>query len=163
MDPKLINNIRSILNITNIKNQLEEFMASRDISPDSLVYPPTLRGIQEISDKIEVIPSMKELNPTDGNFQVTWNIFVYGTNRRPLGSTCHESISELELTEPSEYALKNSVCETTWKDIIKFIVETMQKYDDDPTMTPAGQPSVQASKMPSSNYYEANKSVGRQV
>jgi len=167
MDPKLINNIRHILDISNIKNQINEFIKTNEIATESLLYPPSLSNLLVISDKIELVPFMEELDPSGGNFRAGWNLFVFGTNRKFLGYTTHQTIDELQQSEPSEYSMQNSLCETTWGEVIDFIVETMQKYEDGPTsLSDAGPdaPQAYAAKMPISNaYYERNKSVGKQI
>jgi len=165
MDPKLVNNIRNVLSIVTIKKQLSEYLGSKNINPSTMVYPPLIQDIQcipEISNRIELIPHMEELDPASGNIKVGWNLFVLGTNRLELGYTIHESFSDLKQPEPSKKGMENSLCYTTGEEILNFITKTLQKYDEDHVSLGNGEPQTYGSKMPASNtFYQKNKSVGR--
>lgn len=170
MDPKLINNIRSILDIMSIKKQLTEYLTSKGIDPGTTVYPPLLQDIQSIGDvsnRIELIPFMEEIDPASGYIRVGWNLFVLGTNKKFLGYTNHKSLNDLNQLEPTEQSKQESLCYTVGKDIIDFIIGTLQKYDDDYTSlgpTNSDAPQTYASKMPVSNaYYQKNKSIGKSI
>lgn len=170
MDPKLLNNIRNILGIVAIKKVLSEYMENKQINPGTLVYPPMIQDLQcipEISNRVELVPFMEELDPASGYIKVGWNLFVLGTNRKFLGYTVHESLEDLQQPEPSKQSKEHSLCYTTGEEVLDFIVETLQKYNEDhislgPMKSEA--PQVYGAKMPISNaYYERNKSVGRQI
>jgi hypothetical protein len=169
MDPKLLNNIRNILGIVTVKKQLNEYLENKEIHPNALIYPPLLQdipdSIPEIANKVEIIPFMEELDPTSGFVKVGWNMFVMGTNRKFLGYTVHESLNDLQRSTPTKKNLEHSLCYATGDDVVSFIVETLQKYNEDNVALGPMQfksPQTYGSKMPVSNaYYEKNKSVGR--
>lgn len=170
MDPKLLNNIRNILGISSIRKQLSEYLTSKDINPNTLVYPPLIQDIgsvPEISDRIELVPFMEELDPMSGFIKVGWNLFVLGTNRKFLGYTVHESLEDLKRSEPSKQSREHSLCYASGNEVLNFIIKTLQKYNKNhislgPIKTEA--PQTYSSKMPVSNsYYEKNKAVGRSI
>jgi len=168
MDPKLLNNIRNILGIVAIKKNLTEYLERKEISPDSLVYPPLIQDVQtipEISNRVELIPYMEELDPTSGFIKVGWNLFVLGTNRKFMGYTVHESLEDLKQPQATKKSKERSLCYTTGKEVLEFIIDTLQKYNEDHvSLGPmkAQSPQVYGAKMPISNaYYERNKSVGK--
>jgi len=168
MDPKLLNNIRNILSIVAIKKQLAEYLENKQIMSETLVYPPLIQDLQtipEISNRVELIPFMEELDPTSGFIKVGWNLFVLGTNRKFLGYTVHQSLEDLKQPEPTKESRENSLCYTTGGEVLDFIIETIQKYNEDHISVGPMKfesPQVYGAKMPISNaYYERNKSVGR--
>lgn len=105
MDPKLLNNIRNILGISSIRKQLSEYLISKNIDSNTLIYPPLIQDIgsvSEISGRVELVPFMEELDPMSGFIKVGWNLFVLGTNRKFLGYTVHESLEDLKRSEPRD-------------------------------------------------------------
>ena len=168
MDPKLLNNIRNILGIVAIKKNISEYLEHKEIKPGAFVYPPSIQDIQtipEISNRVELVPFMEELDPASGFVKVGWNLFVLGTNRKFLGYTVHESLDDLNRPEPTKKSMEQSLCYATGIEVLNFIIETLQKYNEDHiSLGPmkAEAPQVYGSKMPVSNaYYERNKSIGR--
>ena len=123
--------------------------------------------IPEISNKVELTPFMEELDPTTGFVKIGWNLFVMGTNRKFLGYTVHESLEDLQQPGDSKKAQESSLRYTTPNELVDFIVETIQKYDDDhvalgPMKFPT--PQVYGAKMPIANtYYEKNKMQGSRI
>lgn len=170
MDPKLLNNIRNILGISSIRKQLSEYLISKNIDSNTLIYPPLIQDIgsvSEISGRVELVPFMEELDPMSGFIKVGWNLFVLGTNRKFLGYTVHESLEDLKRSEPSKQSKEHSLCYVSGGEILDFIIKTLQKYNENhislgPIKTEA--PQTYGSKMPVSNsYYEKNKAVGRSI
>jgi len=169
MNPKLINDIRNVLRIVMVRKQLNEYLEKKEINSGDLIYPPAIQDLQEsipdISNRVEITPFMEEMDPTTGAIKIGWNLFVLGINRKFLGYTVHESLDELKRPSPSKKALENSLCYTTGEDVVGFIVETLQKYDDEHISLGSikfNAPQVYAAKLPIANgYYEKNKSVGR--
>lgn len=164
MDPNLLNNIKDILSVVNVKNQIKDYINGKDVSLGSVIYPPSVKDIEDICNKIEVIPSMNEMDPSSGCFTVDWNLFIYGTQRLYLGTTSHESINELDHPEPTEFSLKNSKCEQTWDDLLNFVVDRLQKYADADTISYKPTAKQPVGGLPTYNpNYEMNKSVGKQI
>jgi hypothetical protein len=171
MNPKLLNSIRNILGIASVRKQLCEYLEKKEMNERSVVYPPSIQDIQEnipdISNRVEIVPFMEELDPTSGFVKVGWNLFVFGTNRKFLGYTIHESIDELKMAVPNKKAAEHSLCYTTGGELIEFIIDTLRKYNEDQIVLGPmkfKQPQVYAAKMPVSNaYYERNKMVGRAI
>jgi hypothetical protein len=170
MNPKLLNSIRKIINVSALKAQLIDYFSSKDIEADMLLYPPSIQDIQECmlnaDDNIEVTPFMETLDPRTGLVKLGWNLFVMGTNRKFLGYTTHASLSELKNSADTKHAMESSVRHTTANDVIDFIIETLNKYDDDTSTGPIKNetPQAYASKMPVANtFYDKNKSVGKMI
>jgi len=164
MDPKLMNNIRDILSVISVKKQIKDYVESKDVSLGAIVYPPSVKDIINVCDKIEVIPTMNKMDPSTGCFVVDWNMFVYGTHRMDLGTTSHKSINELEHPEPTEYSMQNSKCKQTWGDVIDFIIDKLQKYVESDTITCPTVATKPSGYIPSHNpNYVMNKSVGKHV
>lgn len=171
MDPKLLNNVRMILGLTVIKQQLNEYFENKQINMESLLYPPIIQDMNEsvpdISNKVELTPFMEELDPTSGYVKVGWNLFVMGTNRKFLGYTVHESLEDLKQPSDGKKAMETSLRYATPNDIVEFIVETIQEYDPEHiSIGPMkfSEPQVYSAKMPVANtYYEKNKLTGDKI
>jgi hypothetical protein len=168
MDPNLLNNIRKLLDTTAVKKQLSEYFDSKETPIDSLVYPPILQDIGEsipdIASRIELSPFVEELDPRTGMVKVGWNLFVMGTERKFLGYTVHEDLNDINSPYDSPEALRTSLRYATPNEIIKFVIDTISKYEDHVTLGPVKFPAPQAltAKLPVANtYYEKNKSIGK--
>lgn len=168
MNPKLLNNLRNILGIASVRQQLDEYFENKNIDEKSMIYPPSIQdinSINEIANKVEVIPFMEELDPTSGNIKVGWNLFVLGTNRKFLGYSVHDSFNDIKESEIK--SMDNVLSYATGEEIKNFIVETLQKYNEDQVFIGNMEydpPQTNVAKMPiANNFYEQNKSVGKHV
>lgn len=149
---------------------LKEYMEQRGYdNMNLLVYPPAVHDIAMQPDtfkKVELIPFPEETDPTSNSVTVGWNLFVLGTNRLYLGSTTHNSLSDLQgggITEGAEVNL-----EKTAGEVIDFIVRTLdthrdgfRRYSMDAGSAQPGVPMNKPRIGPSASggYYERNKIV----
>ena len=149
MNPSLLNNIRRILETTTIRTQLNDYFETHQIPMDSLLYPPMLQDIAEIipelAGRVEVVPHIDELDPTNGFVKIGWNLFVMGTNRKFLGHTTHKSLNDLQQPNDSKEARENSLRHTTPQEIIQFIIDTINKYESDISLAPPQYPTMRFS------------------
>lgn len=178
MNSKLVNNIRKIINLNLLRNELNEYFGCKlkeigdEINTNILLYPPMIVDMPEcisvIGDDIEVQSHMEELDPRTGVVKVGWNLFVKGTNRKNLGCTSHDSIDDIHESSYSTNALQRSCLESSIQEVIDFIIDIYQKYDDDimelPSHDTVNTPQVYSSKLPSTgSFYDKNKSLGKQI
>ena len=161
MDHKLVNDIRHLLNLVIIKKQLYDYFKNKFNDWMAVVYPVAIQdiceAIPELSDKIEVVPFVADLNPMTGVVKIGWNLFAFGTNRKFLGHTFHESMTELNVGSMDDHSLRNSVCTVTCQELIDFIVDMLNEHSSDyvPFNTIKWRsPPTYVAKMPSATMYK---------
>jgi len=164
----LANKIRRILTGHATRTALEQFFETVEIGMDEPVYPPVLREMMSrvpmVSSRVEIKPHVVELDPTTNAVRVGWNLFVLGNNRLFLGTSVHESMEDLnrQVTINGE---KSDTSEryTTPKQIINFVIDTLNEHDKAPPLGPTiyQQPTMPQPKTPPLGaYYERNRSMG---
>jgi hypothetical protein len=169
MDAKLIDNVRRILSISILRENLKEYFNNKGIDLNSVVHPPVIKDIGEcvglIANRVEVKPHMEEIDPTTNYVKIGWNLFVLGTQRMALGRTIHESLAHMEAPITNESDVETSTRLVTASEIINFITETLDKHNIDLYVSNEfSKPSIYASKVPvSAAYYERNRSVGHKI
>lgn len=105
---------------------------------DRKVFPPLLQGISnlipEFNGKIELVPSVAEIDPTNGFARLRWNLFVLGNQRMFLGETEHTQLHDLakQLDSPSGIVAEdNQVFRRgrSARDIVNWVVKVLGRCE----------------------------------
>lgn len=104
---------------------------------DSFIYPPILQDMQyaitEMSDKIEIVPYVNNIDPFGDTARLGWNLFVLGNQRCYLGETFHVGLRNLVLQLQHGQILaedRSAIQQTTPRRVIKFISRVLQSHTD---------------------------------
>ena len=168
MNATLANKIRRILTGHATRTSLEQFFETAGVEMDEPLYPPLIREMMSrvpiVSTRVEIKPHVVELDPTTNAVRVGWNLFVMGNNRLYLGTSVHESMEDLN-RQAIINGEKSDTSErfTTPKQIINFIIDTLNEHEQAPPLGPImyQQPTMPQPKMPPlGSYYERNRSLG---
>ncbi len=132
--------IKHATNIEAVRRLLIRFFMSEGYeSFDRLVFPPILAKlpvmIEQLDNKVEVIPYVMSLNPMTGRAILGWNMFVLGTHSMFLGKTYHSDLRELaaqirngDMPFSSENISASN--QTTARRIIIFITKVLSEHED---------------------------------
>ena len=139
MDTRFVDKLRSALN-----NDIAERLALRyfvakgfdKTQLDRLIYPPVLQDMQyaitEMSDKIEVVPHVAQLDPVGDMAQLGWNLFVLGSHRCYLGESFHNNLKMLALQlQHGQVVSEDQMAtrQTTPRRVIKFISQVLRQHN----------------------------------
>lgn len=133
-----INYINSRLTGTLIRRKMVRYFVDKGLAEeiDNKVSPLDLvdlsAAVPEISDRIELVPHIKDINPQSGHGKVGWNLFVDGSKRMYLGQIEYSDMSEFARQLSSGQGgfilpdgKSHSYLETTPRKIIAFVVREM--------------------------------------
>lgn len=101
MDNSLAQKIQTILNEELIRRLLRQYFSKKglDENMDRPLYPPVLqdltRLVPQLNGKVEVVPTVAEIDPNGGDVKIEWNLFILGTHRMGLGESTHRNLAEL--------------------------------------------------------------------
>ncbi|MEM3000650.1 MAG: hypothetical protein QXU32_00495 [Nitrososphaerales archaeon] len=127
-DKLLVDRLRRVLNKEYVRRLLIRYFAEKGFDNfERPVYAPILQDITvripELTNKLEVVPYVKEINPATGQVTVGWNLFVLGTNRMSLGESSHLNINDFKNAINGPTPCSISVGQKTPAEIIKFIID----------------------------------------
>lgn len=104
---------------------------------DQLIYPPVIQDMQfaipEMSDKLEVVPYVQNVDPLGDTAKLGWNIFVLGNQRCFVGESFHIGLKRLALQLQHGQILsedQSATHQTTPRRIIKFISRVLQSHTE---------------------------------
>ena len=81
--------------------------------------------IPQLKGKVEVVPSVEEMNPETGRVRFEWNLFVLGTSRLLLGESTHKNQSELMMAISGPVNDLVTTKKASPKRIIEFIAHVL--------------------------------------
>jgi hypothetical protein len=141
----LKNEITKILELEILKKQIEEYfinnctideneeLATHKINPILLANLPF--RVAPLSNLVEVIPHIKEINMSNGEIIIGWNFFIDGINRLYLGSTKFEDFNKMiqAIKNGNDSYVVHFNPAYRIQDIINFILDTIstQKLEID--------------------------------
>ena len=176
MDDIFVQKIQKILNEELIRRLLRKYFSTKGLSEDmeKPIYPPIIQDLMtlvpQFSGKIEVVPSIENIEPDGGELTVEWNMFVLGTNRMYLGESTHKSLTEVgEAAIATSERKEASVRKATPNRIIEFVTRMLSKSKsgmidkeaDSTTLAPQSPDKFQgkATSYGGSQGFEQNKPV----
>lgn len=129
-DRELADRIRHVLNSELIRRLLIKYFTEKGFSNfNSPIYPPILQDmsvrIPELTNKVEMIPHVREINPATGQVTIGWNLFVLGTNRIDLGESTHNNLAELQRAIYGQQYGSTSLNDKSPADVIDFITKVL--------------------------------------
>lgn len=80
-----------------------------------------VEAIPQLSQKIEIVPSVNSIDPMTGEVNIDWNMFVLGNQRLYVGNSTHTNLSELKESSNSPNMKIDYKSNTTPNKIIKFV------------------------------------------
>lgn len=95
------------------------------------LYPPYIQDlpmlIPQLSGKVEIIPSVEDINPQTGVVTLGWNLFVLGNKRMNLGETSHINLSEIsnQIFSPTRAEGIATIQYRTPKKVVSFIIDIL--------------------------------------
>lgn len=136
VDSRFIDRLRHKLNTDVVERLLIKYFMSKGYDNfDRLIYPPFVQDIpfmvQELADKIEIVPHAVRIDPLADTAVIGWNLFVLGTYRCFLGETQHQGLRQLalQLTQGMVASQDQSATrQTTPRRVIKFITDVLAKH-----------------------------------
>ena len=137
MDPKFVDQFRHSLNNEVARRLLIRYFLNKGYECfDQLIYPPLIQdlpyAIQEMVDKVEVIPHAKNIDPLSDSATLGWNLFVLGHQRIYLGETYHNGLKQLALQLQRGAVIAESQMathQTTPKRIVAFIIRILESHE----------------------------------
>jgi len=131
----LLKNIKKIIQMEIIRKNLKDYFKSLGLDDDDILYPPLIRNmpmqVPMIGSKLEVVPFVKEIDPATKFVKLGWNLFVYGTDRKFLGYSVHESFANLDTIVNNDFIFNDLDTNVSVGDVIEFIVGTIEKKKAD--------------------------------
>jgi hypothetical protein len=98
---------------------------------DLKIYPPVLQDllviVPQLAEKVEISPFLRELDPSSGEYNLGWNLFVLGTNRMFLGNSTHMDLNEIRTKIVDLECSYDRSSFVTPNQIIKFVAESLCK------------------------------------
>ena len=98
---------------------------------DKKIYPPALQDfvaqVPQLFGKLEVVPSVEDIDPNTGVVRLNWNLFVLGNHRMWLGQSAHTSLAEVRTAVGGPLASTTRMTHATPKRIVEFIVKVLGK------------------------------------
>jgi hypothetical protein len=131
MDNSLVQKIQTILNEELIRRLLRKYFTTKGLGEnmDRSLYPPILqdltRLVPQLNGKVEVVPTVAEIDPNGGDVKVEWNLFVLGTHRMSLGESTHRNLAELNQAAFQPKTDTVSSKKASPKQIVEFIGRVM--------------------------------------
>ena len=140
MDTGFVDKLRATLNNEVAERLLVRYFVSKGFDKtqlDRLIYPPLIQDMQfaitEMSDKIEVVPYVKNINPMTDTAELGWNLFVLGNQRCFIGESFHVGLKRLALQLQHGQILsedQTATHQTTPRRIINFMVRVLQAHEE---------------------------------
>ena len=138
----LIDRIEVAFNSELTKRLLIRYFSDRGFADnfDKRVYPPLLQDlvemVPELAGKIELVPSVVEIDPTTGFARLAWNLFVLGNQRMFLGETEHAELPELarQLEQQGDKTITTGDADASRKtrsarDIVSWVVRMLGRSE----------------------------------
>lgn len=127
LSDQLKNYIKKRIEIDRIFDNSEYYLLFK-ISPLKLLDLPY--DIPALSDLIEIVPFVEDINNATGEITVGWNLFVDGIYRMYLGSTKFESIKQVqEALKTKANNTKEINSDVDGKSLIQFITSIIRDHD----------------------------------
>ena len=146
MNDSLVGKLKRVLNKEYVKRLLTRYFIEnkRYETLDNKIYPPMIQDICEsipqLSDKLEVVPYIEEIDPIKKKIEIGWNLFVLGCRRMFLGTSIHESMSDIQLSRSGMYVGQSESLSVTPKELIEFVINELDNRKsgiiDNNQMTP---------------------------
>lgn len=177
-DARLELKLKKAQNRALIQGALVKYFKDKGVRADQKVYPPSMQDLiartPELATKVEIVPYVTDVNAITGEVTIGWNLFVLGTVRMFLGTSVHQSATDLER---AVYGAPNPSSQfesdQTPADIIRFVVRELSKKTAGRVSANAGQLQPDSLVDPNSvanrprlgptmsgGYYEKNKPAG---
>lgn len=132
--------LRVALNNDVAERLLVRYFMSKGFDKDAFdhsIYPPVMQDMQyaisEMSDKLEVVPYVSNIDPLGDTAKLGWNLFVLGNQRCYLGETFHMGLKRLTLQLQHGQILsedQSATHQTTPRRVIKFVSRVLQSHID---------------------------------
>jgi hypothetical protein len=140
MRPETTKKIKHALNTDVIRRLLIFYFTEKGYgnSFDRFIYPPHLIDlptlISPLHNKIEITPSIEEIDPIDGKATIRWNMFILGSHRMDLGTTSHNDLALLAKQIKSGFTMgpediATSISRVTPKRTIAFICRVLSNSE----------------------------------
>jgi hypothetical protein len=104
---------------------------------DQQIYPAIMQDMQfaitEMSDKIEVVPYVRNVDPLGDTARLGWNLFVLGNQRCYLGETFHTGLKRLTLQLQHGQIISEdrlATHQTTPRRVINFVARILRQHED---------------------------------
>lgn len=133
MEDYVIDQISSNLEKELLLKKLAKYFVDKGFnSIDIRVYPPTMQdltmAVPYLEGKVEIIPTIEEIDPRSSYCKIRWDLFVLGNHRLMLGFSDHNNLQELanNFGQGLVYTEdKVSTNESTARRIISFIARIL--------------------------------------
>ena len=136
--------IKNVISLIILEKQLKEYIKNNididevfddkdhyllfKISPIKLLDLPY--KIPALSDIVEIVPFVENINNANGEIDVGWNLFVDGINRMPLGSTKFDNIKDIfDTLKNGMNNVKEYNSNVDGKSLINFIISIIQNHN----------------------------------
>lgn len=127
----LMSKLQVALNKELLKRMLTQYFTQKGYNEnfDRKIYPPTIQDmgqfIPQLTNKLEVIPHIVDIEPQTGIVKLGWNLFILGNKRMYLGESTHTNLSEIRVGQMTNgQTIKTNY--PTPKRIIEFILKTLE-------------------------------------
>jgi hypothetical protein len=137
---QIADKLRVALNNDVAERLLVRYFMSKGFDKDTFdhsIYPPVMQDMQyaisEMSDKLEVVPYVSNIDPLGDTAKLGWNLFVLGNQRCYLGETFHMGLKRLTLQLQHGQILsedQSATHQTTPRRVIKFVSRVFQSHAD---------------------------------
>jgi len=143
MNLSLQDRVRTALNQELIRRLLNKYFVNKGYSEslDKRIYPPILQDIvsqiPQLYGKLEIVPSVEDIDPNTGVVKLNWNMFILGNSRMYLGSSSHTNLAEIRTAMINPLSSGSRQTYATPRRIIEFISKVLGKSKNgDISITP---------------------------
>jgi hypothetical protein len=133
MNLSLQDRVRTALNQELIRRLLNKYFVNKGFSEslDKRIYPPILQDIvaqiPQLYGKVEIVPSVEDIDPNTGVVKLNWNLFILGNSRMFLGSSSHTNLAEVRTAMISPLSSGSRQTYATPRRIIEFVSKVLGK------------------------------------
>lgn len=123
--------IRTALNAELTRRLLNRYFVMKGYTEsfDKRIYPPILQDmamlVPQLFGKIEIVPSVEDIDPNTGVVKLNWNLFALGNNRMWLGQSAHTNLSEVRTPIAGPLMSTARMTHATPKRIIEYLVKVL--------------------------------------
>ena len=141
LDSQTVDQIKHITNTEVIRRLLIRYFIDKGYSNnfDSRLYPSVVQDIPlviaALANKIEIVPTATDIDPSGGKAVLSWNLFVLGNNRMFLGNTYHNNLQDLarqirsgSIMMPAR-GMATARKQTTPRQVIAFVTRVLGDHE----------------------------------